>query len=331
MRTRRHQLEFATFICKFGPKNLVDGMTEVVLPVFFSGRRRTYGATEYLFHQPALIDLPDGHSGIAFEFVKSTVLERQQVFDYAEGLREDEKSMPSAPSGIALLILDTHRLVFFPKTKHAPSLRELESTCRTLFVGQWNTWIREEAAKAPRRERRKRREQLAELLPRPEVTILPLSGAQQIEAALARFEVVKTLSVTLVDTNNEYDPNEFFKVLRAQQTTLASQTTRVQHSSAEGLTKSEVKKDVRAATQQGTARVQVKGIDHNGRSIKQENEDLSVRAPANFDAGEKPEGAASPMYEAFSQLVASGIVKAPAVFENVRNRVRSLLDSWKAR
>ena len=124
---RRDTAAFANFICRFGDeKVLLDYAEEIVIPAFTHDTYvRSYGKhTHYHFYKVKFVKL-DEIAGIpvfalAGRFVKDTMLTRHQVFEEQVGLIQDEQEMRSSPSAFFVLILNNHRLIYFPETPHAP-------------------------------------------------------------------------------------------------------------------------------------------------------------------------------------------------------------------
>jgi len=133
---RQHSAAFANFICKFGDKNLLDYAEEVVIPAFTRDTYvRSFGdRTHYHFYEVELLNLAEQGKYpiwvLAGRFIKDTELRREQIFDEEKGLIKDEQSMQSAPSAFFILILNNHRLIYFPETAHAPDLSAFKSTVR---------------------------------------------------------------------------------------------------------------------------------------------------------------------------------------------------------
>jgi hypothetical protein len=76
--TRTKYLEVSNFTLKFGDKNLLDLVEEVVIPAFMHGHTRKYGKITYFFHEVSILELSDDNEEplacIAGRFIKDTVL-----------------------------------------------------------------------------------------------------------------------------------------------------------------------------------------------------------------------------------------------------------------
>jgi hypothetical protein len=132
---RQYVATFANFVCKFGEeKALLDYAKEIVLPAFFDDTYiRSYGKkAQFFFYEVQQVVLNEDKDnpilGIAGRFIKNTYLAREQIFDPEKGIVADAASIQSSPSASFLLILNNHRLVYFPETAHAPDLITFRAT-----------------------------------------------------------------------------------------------------------------------------------------------------------------------------------------------------------
>src|ERR1700723_2454744 len=132
---RQHAATFANFICRFGDqKVLLDYAKEIVLPAFFDDTYiRSYGKkAQFFFHEVEQVvlngDKENPILGISGRFIKNTYLTREQIFDPEKGIVLDPANIQSSPSAFFLLILNNHRLIYFPETAHAPDLKTFRAT-----------------------------------------------------------------------------------------------------------------------------------------------------------------------------------------------------------
>jgi hypothetical protein len=130
-----HTVSFANFICKFGDdKNLLDVAESIVLPAFLDVENlqpRSYQDTKYFLFQTQLLNLGDEKNpmlAIAGRFVKDTTLRREQIFSPTLGLIKKTGKLDSSPSAIFVLLLNNHKLIYYPETAFAPTLSSFRST-----------------------------------------------------------------------------------------------------------------------------------------------------------------------------------------------------------
>lgn len=70
---------------------------------------------------------------IAGRFIKNTELSREQYENDKGELIRDTQGMPSAPSAIFVLMLNSHRLLYVAETKFAPNLNTFKATVDSFF------------------------------------------------------------------------------------------------------------------------------------------------------------------------------------------------------
>ena len=230
---RKLELEVSNFIVRFGEKFVLgDMMDEIVLPAFFSGEKRTYGDTSYFFYEPEfrLLDPKDKKSfALVCRFVKDTVLKRHQIFSERKGIVEDEDEIKSAPSALAILLLNTHRLLYIKEVPGAPTAKQFGATFRHFLreatmeyqESQYDQLI-DEGEKATKKG-------MKTLYPIPSVDVVPIVAKESLKKFLNRFELLRTLKVELAQTNNEVDNDELFKDLRIVKDNVGSKKTVVTH------------------------------------------------------------------------------------------------------
>lgn len=332
-RTLKNHLEFANFICKFGEQNLHDRADDIVLPALMSSEKRQYGGSNYFLHSPKLMALEGGEVGLVFEFVKDGKIDREQVF--TEGrVKDDYKYMDSAPSAYVLLVLNNHRLVYLPKTKNAPGLTRLEATCKVLIERQRKRVIAKqlEEAKPAQGYKGKVRQQLEAKLPPVTLHIVPLTSAEEVHKAISHFGLIRTLTITLVASNNDLDYDDFFKQWRKGNEALGASKSTLTHQAPPGksLLKPATEKEVKAAGQQGQALVKVSGTDADGEQLIHTNESVRLRKAAKFKL-KSLHGNAVKMFEALKAMMTNGMVKTGPVVDDVKAKVAAVWEEWKPR
>jgi hypothetical protein len=278
---RELELEVGNFVCKFGEKLvLVDLLDEVVLPAFFADTTREYRDTEYFFTERQFAYLRKGDAdslALICRFVKNTILRRHQIYSETEGIVHDEQSLPSAPSAVAVLLLKTHRLLYVREVPSAPSMHQYASTFKYLMRNA--VFEHRNSIYELRRDSGERvsRTQVKQLIPVPDVHVVPLVSRESLEAFIKRFEKLTSLKVELATTNSELDNEDFFKNLRKRKDEVGSATTIVQHRNPTGLNKKGCTEHVEAA-KQGNAYVEMRGVDKNGADLVGNNDNFSIRA-----------------------------------------------------
>lgn len=287
---RTRLAEFANVVVRFGnEKVLIDYVQEIVIPAFLDNDFvREHRKTNYFFLDQEIIEVE--HAGkrqgvLVGRFVKDTLLVSAQEWDQSKkAIIQKAAQIPTAPSAVFALILNTHRMVFLHETSYAPTLKNFEVTLESALRKQHDRYldslIDEKFPDTPKRNRERSRyaKQLRASIPRPDVEVRPLSSIGDVKNYIAKFSALYSISIELGKTNHDIDSSEFLKTFRGQ-SELISGTGKMQFADKQnGLDKQQSIKLAVAATEQGINTVTVEGIDSNGEKIKGTNEDLKARA-----------------------------------------------------
>jgi hypothetical protein len=273
-------LQFANFICRFGDnKVLIDLLEEIIIPAFQdSNLERDAGHSQYFFHNVEIVCLEEGDNpvlGIAGRYVQNTHLQRTQVYDKNTNLlRRDEQAIQSSPSSIFLLILNNHRLMYLSETPYAPSLNSFRSTVKKFINLKIDKHINDLYI---RNKREISKKELCLEFPKVNLEIIPLGGKSDIRDFIQRFELLESVKINVLETNNELDNNDFFKELRKKQQSSNSDKIKLEYNSKNGLSKEYMTSEVSAATSQGIANVSLSGKDNQGNEIKGNNDSFKIK------------------------------------------------------
>lgn len=194
---RRHVASFANFVCRFGDeKVLLDYAEDIVIPAFVDNTLiRSFGRTHFFFYQAKLVILDDDTKrpviGIAGRFIKNTQLTREQIFDPKKGLIHDEASMPSAPSAHFVLILNNHRLIYFPETAHAPDLNAFRATVLSFIRQKHQAFIDQMYQGHAAVHEKVAKTLLIADNPPPTLEVIPIAGYEAIESFVRRYGVLR--------------------------------------------------------------------------------------------------------------------------------------------
>jgi hypothetical protein len=330
---------FANFICRFGDEHvLLDYLVEIVTPAFTNDKYvRTFGrTTNFHFYEVEIVTLDETSDppvkAIAGKFIKDTELTRHQVFDSVKGLVQDEQRMRSSPSAFFILILNNHRLIYFPETPHAPTLSEFKATAEYFLRLAHKSYIDElyYKAKATRdaepggktQTPRTTKKQLYDLIERPLVELVPLTAAEGVRAFIERYETLKTINFRLIKPNPDIDAGEIFSQFRELTNNLNGNRASVTVSnSKEGLDIKTAIDTVAKATTSGNQDIALNGVDHSGNTLKGSNEHFQISVPIE-DAPQTKKGLIDRLYEAFTSLTASGDIALPQISETDAENIR---------
>ena len=327
---RQHNAAFANFVCRFGEeKVLLDYGDEIVIPAFTRAANvRSYGdRTHFRFHNVDFVRL--GEEGdvpvlaLAGRFVKDTELTRHQVLDLNVGrLIRDEQSMRSSPSAYFVLILNNHRLIYFPETPYAPEFTSFEATAKQFLKREHGRYV-ERLYRAERETgERVTKKALYETHPSPTLEVVPLTGRDSIEQFLRQYDVLKRIDFRLVRPNDDIDAGEILGSVRALSDGVKSQRTSLSVANGEGLDKDAAAEAIVAATGTGNQEVKLNGVDQDGNKLSGNNERFQVNAPLD-GVPETDRGLLSRLYQTYRRLVGRGTIRAPAM-DRESEKIRAL-------
>lgn len=321
---RQHNATFANFICRFGDeKVLLDYAKRIVIPAFTKDTYvRSYGKrTHYHFYEVELMNLAEDGEGpimvLAGRFVKQTELTRTQIFDDNKGLVQDEASLLSAPSAFFVLILNNHRLIYFPETPHAPDLNAFRVTAQQFLRLQHKEFIDKKYEKTRGDENPPTKKSLYEAHPRPSVEVVPLTGKADIATFMHRFEKLKRINFRVVKPNDDINAGEILGQVRELSDALGSTSTKVTASSGEGLDIAAAIDSVTDATGSGNQEVSVSGVDTDGNALSGSNEQFRLSTEIK-NVPLKKASLVKRLVDKFTQLKLSGAINAPKADSNAK-------------
>jgi hypothetical protein len=329
----RNTLEFANFICKFGEDiNLLDLAEEIVLPAFQdTSFKREYTDTTYFFHDVRVLEL-QGNDGpvlaVTGRFIKDTIIERNQIFDPAlDRLIEDTDSMPSAPSAIFVLILNTHKLIYLRENQGSALLSTFETTCQRFIRDKHESFIRflQKEMTEDSSEERVTLKSLREKYPRPTVEVIPLATQDSLSRFIQRFETLRNVQIKLVRPNDEVDNDGFFVAARKQGNEIKAKQTTITYQNPEGLDKKEALLQLNAVTEQGNSRIDLSGTEEGGLTLKGNNDRFKAKLPFDSSFQAIPE-AAQKMLTAFQGSPLDARVSSGSTHEKNQEKILKIKD-----
>lgn len=327
---RQHNATFANFICRFGDKKvLLDYAEEIVIPAFTRDTYvRSYGQrTHYHFYEVRLINLSSDREkpvlGLTGRFIKDTELTRYQIFDEKRGLVKDERSMRSAPSVFFVLILNNHRLIYFPETPHAPDLISFKSTAEQFLRLRHKEFIDGLFEEAKSQGYKATKKSLRETHPVPTLEVIALTGADDVEKFMRRYQILKKIDFRLVLPNDDINAGEILNQVRDLGRDLNSNRTKLTTANNEGLDIEASIDAVTEATATGNQEIDLSGEDELGNDLSGNNREFQITAPVENIPPTKS-ALAKKLYALFEKLSKDGSINAPSV-GNTYERIRQLL------
>lgn len=319
---RQHTAAFANFICRFGDdKVLLDYAEQIVIPAFTKDTYvRSYGKrSHYHFYDVDLLNMAkDGETPVlvlAGQFIKETELTRHQIFDEKRGLIKDEQSMRSAPSAFFVLILNNHRLIYFPEMPHAPDLNAFRVTAESFLHKRHEEFVAELYKNSREDAHPPTKKSLFEIHPRPTLEVVHLTGAAGIAQFLRRFEKLRSINFHLVKPNDDINAGEILGQVRELSDALKSTNTKLTASSPDGLDIDAAIEAVTEATASGNQHVSVSGVDTDGNALSGNNEKFKLSAEIDNIPPTK-KGLIGRLLDKFTQLSTDGAINAPSASVN---------------
>ncbi|MEW8194562.1 MAG: hypothetical protein AB2793_12700 [Candidatus Thiodiazotropha sp.] len=329
---RKHTATFANLTLKFGDKVLLDYAEEIVLPAFLDKTLvRTYGdTTHYHFYDMSVVKLETDTAGVVGRLIKDTTLSRTQIYDPKEGLIKDEQSIRSSPSSFFVLILNNHRLIYFPETPYAPDLTAFKSTLTHFIRHKHKAFVDQQYEQLNEEDESKRvtKKELLEEHPLPTLEVIPLTSSESIDDFVRGYEKLKSIEFRFIEPNDEIDGEEMFDEIREYFGGLEPKNTKITSSNPDGLNKEKAVDVIHDATAGGTQEVKLVGVDEHGNQVKGNNEKFRVAVEVK-DVPATKRGLTNRLFELFADLVEDGVLPLPrpaaSASARITRKIRSLL------
>ena len=325
-------LEFANFICTFGEEMvLLDFAEEIIVPAFTDlDLVRSYKGVDYSFLDVNIFELTEGESSslaIAGRFVKDTNLQREQILNRESGrIIKDSRSMQSSPTGIFVLILENHKLLYLHETSYAPPLSSFAATVKDFIKRKHEEFIVSiyDERNHEARESRVTFPQLLREFPIPQVDIIPLASQGSAEEFINRFSIVQRIEIVLVKANNELDFSEFLQKARESGESIDANQTRLEYRNPrEGLSKQEVIRRISGSS--NNQKVKVKGKDRSGAILTGNQNQFKARAYIKIsDLSSTIIGIAKQSLDRFTEALSEGTLQIGETDEVSKEKVRDL-------
>jgi hypothetical protein len=219
--------------------------------------------------------------------VKTLRLRRVQVFDHSQGLVHDPRSIASSPSSTFLLIANNHQLIFLPRTPHAPTFKEFESTAKNFILKKYHAYIDrlfKEFQKSPGEfdlaPGRITKKMLYARYPMPNINVVPLADSGSIIEFVERFEKLISIDFKILRPNPAISAQDTFKDVRNILADLGADNAKlVAGNNKDGLDKSKAVNVITGAASGGNQEITLKGIDSLGANLSGSNEDFKLSVP----------------------------------------------------
>lgn len=321
---------FANLVVKFGQRDLLD-YSDVVLRAFTNDTRvRKYGEREYHFLDVSIkhMDENDPLSLCVFgRLVKVMTLTREQILEGNE-IRQDRRSIESAPSSFFVLLLDCHRMVYVPETQFAPSLSEFHSTIRRFVKNEFKSFLDREYKRINDNDRITWAE-LHKLHVAPTINVVPLTSEASITEFISRFSKINRLSVRIIDRNNEISGGSIVSSIQKRlEPTEPDNASLVVSKGGDGLVAKPTEEFIAETTKHGYEDVSIRGFDCDGNRLSGNNESFRLQSEVEIE-NFSSETIAKRLYNLFRHLQDQGSIIISRLSEgdsiNLGRRLTSLV------
>jgi hypothetical protein len=325
----QHNLSFANFILRFGKeKVLLDYLKEIVLPAFMDeSLNHVHGQSRYVFLNPRIVELDraNGVFGVWGTFVKDTILIREQILKQRKLVHRPGR-MQSSPSAKFVLILNSHKLLYYPETAYAPSVSSFKSTVKSFLRQKHKEYIDQLISRESDSGANAKKSELVKLHPHPTLEIIPLSSGRGIKDFLSQFSHIRSVGIRLVTPNDEEDWKDAWQAINDSKERIGASSTSVVHTGNKenGLDPDETAQNIDAAAGAGNATVKISGLDGEGNKLKGNNEEFQVAVPV--DLSELSDAnAPKKLFQTYSDYLREGIIRVGRAMYDPAGTLRAKL------
>ncbi len=222
----------ANFNCTFKYDKTTYGMLDyfesIIWPAFNNKDlirvTKSDGKVKTRFHLAdiKLTKLDDGNIALVGKHIKRTLLDISPDYDKEKGFFGDYDIKPSAPYSTFIILLNNHRVIYFPNKSGAPDVRSFASTVNEI-LGQYIKLNRDKLKKTfiennlvfegveYKYIQDFTNKILEKRLPYPELNIIPIESPELVQDYFKNISVIEEVSFKFYKPNNEpTDFNNFF-------------------------------------------------------------------------------------------------------------------------
>lgn len=327
--TRKSEVEFANLTLQFGQDYfLLDLFNEIVYPAFFDeSLERSYGDNSCVFRDVKLINIGTSEEPrvlLIGRHIKNMFERREQYLNENNKIVKDELAIPSSPSAIFIIFLNTHRMMLYGESKKSPSLKAFKTTLKKFIKIK----VEEHIQKIYEDENNQfTKRQLQELF-FPILNIVALTNDEAIEEFINRYDILKEVNITLINPNQEIDNDDFFEQVREKSREVQSPSTSLKYrNSTQGLSLSNIGKQISSALRHGNSKLKLKGKDSDGNELIGSQEEMQIKH--NFSTTEVSftlDAVVNRCVQLFDDFVNSGKINIP---DRELSIVEKIINIWR--
>lgn len=345
----KNRIEFYNFTLTFGEDLvLLDLFDQVVYPAFFEVRERSIQSSTYFFLDTQLVNLSERSDSqdnidrlsesdqqqeevpklaIIGRFVKDTNLTREQRFDYEnQEIVPEEGTLQSSPTAVFVLILNTHRLLYFGETHYPPLIKTFEATVQKFLVLSHLEFLQRLYNEQPSDS--KDYSALETQYPHPTLKITPLPNQDDLRSFLARYSKLETVEIQL-STTNAIDNEDFFNELRTRRRHVSAKNAFLKYQNKEtGLNKDETIKETENLVSQADASMKFSGLDDNQNRLSGSLDLLKLIVPLNVSSSNVKEISRN-IFLTYTQLIEQGRIAQARINKNLESINTKIVSIWE--
>lgn len=310
----KHLATLANFNCTFKVDNETYGMLDffesIIWPALNDKKlmrivkkdKRIH--TRFHISDLHLVEIEDGLIALVGKHIKRTLLEISPDYDTNVGFFGESDIRPSAPYSTFIILLNNHRVIYFPNKSGAPDIRSFASTINDILRKyiHINRRILKEQLKANNYIfdgikydyiQTFTSSYLEKVLPFPELNVVPIESPELAKQAFANIKNIKKVTFKFYKPNNEpIDFNNFFArsfdVLDATGSSSLNQTLNAP-------TKNEVIQEA-VTSSEGKTDYKVFAVDNNSEPLELTPDKITQKVPIQIHAEHTIESTSKEVY-----------------------------------
>lgn len=229
-----HKATLANFTCTIKKDNTVVPMLLFFMDIIYPALSdttiyRTTQKSTYYISDLKLVNLGDGNIALTGLHIKRTILDIHPDFDNKNGFKGETSHKPSAPYSTFIILLNNHRVIYYPCLSGAPGIRTFASTINHIiftYVSKKRSELQSKLITKNIDNKREyifgdetytkisdfRKNVLDKKFPFPETNIVAIASDQLVIEAFEKLIEIKSVSFKFYKPNNEpLNFNNFFE------------------------------------------------------------------------------------------------------------------------
>lgn len=247
--------------------------------------------TKYHISDLKIVEVADGSLALVGKHIKRTLLEISPDYTTDKGFFGKDDIKPSAPYSTFIILLNNHRVIYYPNKTGAPDIRSFASTIDkiiTLYIKNNRTKLKKELIannyifKGIKYKNMKEfvNNYLDIILPLPELNVIAIEYPKLVKCAFDNIKTIRKVTFKFYKPNNEpLDFNNFFArsfdILDATGSSSMNQTLN-------SPTKNDIIQDA-VTSSEGKTDYIIHAVNNNSEDVKLTPSEITQRLPIEVD------------------------------------------------